>query len=96
MKIILAGAGLSAMLLLPLAANAQQGRQQTDDQTSFSPTVRAQHSTPQRRQIIRSERSTRTSRGHNMSVGVGRLLGVIKNPAVGHGRRVPHPAGCAS
>jgi len=65
MKLILAGAGLSALLLLPLTANAQQGRQQTDDQTSFSHSVKALPATPKRRHILRSELSTRTNRGHN-------------------------------
>ena len=69
MKLILAGAGLSALLLLPLTANAQQGRQQTDDQTSFSQTLRAQPSTRQRHEIIRSERSTRTNRGRSVGAG---------------------------
>jgi hypothetical protein len=71
MKLILAGVGLSALLLLPLSANAQQGRQQTDDQASFSQTMKAQPATPKRRHIIRSELSTRTNRGHH-TTGMGR------------------------
>lgn len=70
MKIILAGAGLSALLLLPLSANAQQTHQQTDDQASFSQSVKAQPSTPKRRHILRSELSTRTNRGHH-TTGMG-------------------------
>jgi hypothetical protein len=71
MKLILASAGLSALLLLPVNANAQQSRQQTDDQASFSQSVKAQPSTPKRRHIIRSELSTRTNRGHH-TMGMGR------------------------
>ena len=70
MKLILAGAGLAAMLLLPLSANAQQGRQQTDDQANFSNNVKALPATPKRRSIQRSELSTRTNRGHN-TMGAG-------------------------
>lgn len=65
MRFLLAGAGLTAMLLLPLGASAQQGRQQTDDQASFSHSVKALPSTPKRRHIMRSELSTRTNRGHS-------------------------------
>ena len=71
MKLILAGAGLTAMLLLPLSANAQQGRQQTDDQANFSHSVRALPATAKRHHILRSELSTRTNRGHN-TMGAGR------------------------
>jgi len=71
MKLILAGAGLTAMLLLPLSANAQQGRQQTEDQATFSNNVKALPSTPKRRHIIRGELSTRTNRGHS-TMGAGR------------------------
>jgi hypothetical protein len=68
MKGLLAAAGFSLMLI-PLAANAQQGRQATDDQESFKQSVQAGPSTPKRRQIIRSELSTRTNRGHNSTIG---------------------------
>ena len=67
MKLMLAGAGLTALLLLPLNANAQQGRQQTDDQASFTHSVQQQPRTPKRQHIIRAERSTRTNR----TVGAG-------------------------
>jgi hypothetical protein len=65
MRPILAGAALTAMLFLPLCANAQQGRQQTDDQAGFSNNVKALPHTAKRHHIIRSELSTRTNRGHN-------------------------------
>ncbi len=68
MKCFLAAAGF-ALMLMPLAANAQQGRQATDDQDSFKKSVQAEPSTPKRRQIIRSELSTRTNRGHNSTMG---------------------------
>ena len=64
MRYFLGAAGLAAMLLAAGVANAQQGRQATDDQTSFKQSVRALPSTPKRREIIRSERSTRTNRAH--------------------------------
>ena len=69
MRLILASAGLTAMLLLPFGANAQQGRQQTDDQATFSHNVKALPATPRRHHIIRSELSTRTNRGHNSTMG---------------------------
>jgi hypothetical protein len=52
-----------------LVALAEQGRQETDDQTSFKQSVHALPSTHKRRQIIRSETSTRTNRGHNGTIG---------------------------
>lgn len=69
MKSLMAGAGLAFILLLPVTSHAQQGRQQTEDQTSFQNNVKAQPSTHKRRQIIRSELSTRTNRGHNSTMG---------------------------
>ena len=73
MKLLVAGAGLTALLLLPLTANAQQGRQQTDDQATFSHNVKALPSTPKRQHILRSELSTRTNRGHSGTVGSGSM-----------------------
>jgi hypothetical protein len=71
MKLLLS-AGLGLLLLAPLSANAQQGRQQTDDQATFSHSVKALPSTHKRKQIIRSELSTRTNRGHSSTMGAGR------------------------
>ena len=71
MKSLIAGAGLAIVLLLPVASPAQQGRQQTEDQASFQNNVKALPSTHKRKQIIRSELSTRTNRGHNSTVGAG-------------------------
>ncbi len=71
MKCLLAAVGFSIMLM-PIAANAQRGRQATDDQESFKQSVQAEPSTPKRRQIIRSEVSTRTNRLHHGTVGEGR------------------------
>ena len=68
MKTLMAGTGLAILLLLPVGANAQQGRQQTDDQANFKHNVQALPSTHKRRQIIRSELSTPTNRGHNSIV----------------------------
>jgi hypothetical protein len=59
----------AVLLLAATGANAQQGRQATDDQTSFKQSVKALPSTHKRRQIIRSEMSTRTNRGHNSTMG---------------------------
>ncbi len=70
MKCLLAAAAFSLMLV-PLAANAQQGRQATGDQESFKQSVKAEPSTPKRRQIIRSELSTRTNHIHHGTVGAG-------------------------
>ena len=73
MKTLMAGTGLAMLLLLPVGANAQQGRQQTDDQSSFKKNVEALPSTHKRRQIIRAEMSTRTNRGHNSTNGSGSM-----------------------
>jgi hypothetical protein len=70
MKSLMAGAGLAMLLFLPATSQAQQGRQQTDDQATFKQNVQALPSTHKRRQIIRSELSTRTNRGHNGTVGM--------------------------
>jgi hypothetical protein len=67
----LLAAGAIALIFVPGAAFAQQGRQATDDATSFKQGVQALPSSPKRRQIIRSERSTRTNRGHNSTMGAG-------------------------
>ena len=69
LKHLVAAGGFAILLLVPAGANAQQGRQATDDQTSFKHGVQAQPSAPKRRQIIRSELSTRTNRGHNSTMG---------------------------
>ncbi len=71
MKSLIAGAGLAFVLLLPAASQAQQGRQQTEDQTSFQNNVKSLPRTHKRKQIIRSELSTRTNRGHNSTMGAG-------------------------
>ena len=68
MKCLLAAAAFSLMLM-PLTASAQRGRQATDDQESFKQSVQALPSTHKRRQIIRSEISTRTNRMHHGTVG---------------------------
>src|SRR5712671_1338844 len=60
MRYLIAAGGLALMLLGPSSASAQQGRQATDDQASFSQSVKALPSTHKRRNIIRAERSTRT------------------------------------
>ena len=65
MKSLAAAGALAILMLAPVGANAQQGRQATDDQTSFKHSVQAEPSTHKRRQIIRSELSTPTNRGHN-------------------------------
>src|SRR4030081_986356 len=62
MRYFIAAGGLALMLLGPSSVSAQQGRQATDDQTSFSHSCRALPSTPKRRNIIRAERSTRTNK----------------------------------
>jgi len=62
MRYFIAAGGLTLMLLGPSSVSAQQGRQATDDQTSFSQSVKALPSTPKRRNIIRAERSTRTNK----------------------------------
>jgi hypothetical protein len=69
MKSLMAGAGLAFILLLPVTSHAQQGRQQTEDQTNLQNNVKALPSTHKRNQIIRSERSTRTNRGHTSTMG---------------------------
>jgi hypothetical protein len=62
MRYFIAAGGLALMLLGPSSVSAQQGRQATDDQTSFSQSVKALPSTHKRRNIIRAERSTRTNK----------------------------------
>ena len=69
MKSFMTVAGLATMLLLPVTANAQQGRQQTEDQTNLQNNVKALPPTHKRAEIIRSERSTRTNRGHTSTTG---------------------------
>ena len=69
MKSLAAAGAFAVLLLVPVGANAQQGRQATDDQTSFKHSVQAEPSTPKRRQIIRSELSTRTNRLHHSTMG---------------------------
>ncbi|MEA2995030.1 MAG: hypothetical protein QOG74_579 [Alphaproteobacteria bacterium] len=61
MRYLIAAGGLALMLLGPSSASAQ-GQQATDDQRSFSQSVKALPSTPKRRNIIRAERSTRTNK----------------------------------
>lgn len=63
------GAALAVILLAPLAAHAQQGRQATGDQTSFRQGVRALPYTQKRGQISRSELSTKTNRGRHSTMG---------------------------
>jgi hypothetical protein len=70
MKVLMAGAGLAVTLLLPVTSNAQQAQQQTDDQASFSQSVKGMPSTMKRRHIVRSELGTRTSSGHRSTTGV--------------------------
>src|SRR3981189_1713309 len=62
MRYLIAAGGLALMLLGPSSVSAQQGRQATDDQASFSQSVKALPSTHKRRNIIRAERSTRTNK----------------------------------
>jgi hypothetical protein len=69
MRYVLPATAFAIMLLAATSANAQQGRQATDDQTSFKQGVKVLPSTHKRRQIIKSEMSTRTNRGHNSTMG---------------------------
>jgi hypothetical protein len=70
MRYFFAGPGLAIMLLATGSVSAQQGQQATDDQKSFSQSVKALPSTPKRRNIIRAERSTMTNRAPRSTVGV--------------------------
>ncbi len=72
MKYLIAAASVAAILSAPLSANAQQGQQATGDQESFKQSVKALPHTQKRHEIIRSELSTRTNRGHKGTVGAGR------------------------
>ena len=54
MKALIAGAGLT-IVLLTSGAFAQQSQQTTDDQQNLKNNVQAQPATPKREEIIRSE-----------------------------------------
>jgi hypothetical protein len=75
LRIALASA-LSLGLLIPAAALAQQGQQQTGDQAEFQHGVKAHPQTMKRRNIVRSEYSNNsTNRTHRHLNSAGPTTG---------------------